>query len=77
MKVGDTISVKFAHNTTNQYYRDVLLVYEDELGLLWGITDLLGSKELVQVWNSGGVPLGDYVGNVDELWTIIKLIKGV
>lgn len=77
LEIGHTYSVRFKYNEITSHYNDVLLIYEDELGFFWGTTNLLGTSELVQVYENGGLDLcGDYVGAVDELWAILKLIKG-
>lgn len=76
MKVGDTVIVKLNGPTRNSMHdHNVKVVYENELGILYGTTTSFGIKMLVEFWQSSPTTnAGSWIGEVDELQLILNSI---
>lgn len=77
MKVGDTVTVKLNGPTRNSMYdHKVKIVYENDLGVLYGTTTSFGVEMLVEFWQSSSTTnTGSWVGEVDELQLILNSIS--
>lgn len=74
IKVGDTIEVVFKYNKHSIVTRMVRIIHENELGFLFGLTDVLGESAIVEVMVSSTENIGEVIGYVDELREILSKI---
>lgn len=73
INVGDEIEVVFKYNQHNIVTRTVRIIHENELGFLFGLTDVIGEPALVEVSAGSTENIGQIVGYVNELKVILGM----
>ncbi len=72
INVGDDIEVVFKYNQYDIVTRTVRIIHENELGFLFGLTDVLGEPALVEVLACPTENIGQVVGYINELKEILS-----